>query len=106
MIPSLRAIAGLALEAGRPCFAARNTRTRQQNGSHSREGSPAALSRMQDAGGQDESVMDERDVDLLPPTTIHGPVDASCGDIPTKPVAMVREESHSTDATLTETTDK
>jgi hypothetical protein len=50
--------------------------------------------------------MDEGDVDLLPSTTIQGPVDASCSDIPIEPVAMAREESHSTDATLTETTDK
>jgi hypothetical protein len=61
---------------------------------------------MQDASGQDESVMDERDVDLLPPITIQGPVVAFCGDIPIEPVAMAREESHSIDATLTETTDK
>jgi hypothetical protein len=61
---------------------------------------------MQDAGGQDDSVMDERDVDLLPPTAIQGPVDASCRDIPIKPVVMAREELHSTDATLAETTGK
>lgn len=47
-----------------------NTQKGQQNEGHSREGSPAALSRMQDAGGQDESVMDERDVDLILPTTV------------------------------------
>jgi hypothetical protein len=68
-----------------------NTRMRQQNGSHSREESPAAVSRMQDAGGQDDSVLDERDVDLLLPTAIQGPVDASCCDIPTEPVVMARE---------------
>ena len=82
-----------------------NTRTRQQNGGQSRKGSPAALSRMQDADGQDESVMDERDVDRLPPTTIQGPVDASCSDIPIELVAMACEELHSTDTTLTETTE-
>jgi hypothetical protein len=77
-----------------------NMRTRQQNGSHSLEGSPAPLSRMQDTDGQDESVMDERDVDRLPPSTIQGPVDASCGDMPIELVVMAREELHSTDAYL------
>lgn len=50
--------------------------------------------------------MDERDVDLLPPIAIQGPVDASCCDIPIELVVMACEESHSTDATLAETTGK
>jgi hypothetical protein len=90
---------GLALLRGS------TTRTRQQSRNHSREGSPAALSRTQDAGGQDESVIDKRGVHLLPPTTVQSLEGAPCGDTPIEPVAMAREASPSIDATLTDRTD-
>jgi hypothetical protein len=90
IISSLRVIVDLPLEPGPALLRGLIARTRQQNGGHSREGSPAALSRMQDAGGQDESVMDERDVDLFTPIG---------------PVAMGRGTSSNPDDTLTDITD-
>jgi hypothetical protein len=55
---------------------------------------------MQDAGGLDESVMDERDVDLSPSTTVQSLEDAPCGDTRIEPVSMARGASRGTDATL------
>jgi hypothetical protein len=80
-------------------------RTRQQNGNYSREGSPAALSTMQDAGGQDKSVMDKRNIKLLPPTSVQSIEGARCGYTQVEPVAMPRGASRSTGATLTDRID-
>jgi hypothetical protein len=57
---------------------------------------------MQDAGGLDESVMDERDVEISPSTTVQSLEDAPCGDTRIEPVAMARGASRGTDATLTD----
>src|SRR2546429_9239144 len=66
------------------------TRTRQENGDHSRGGSSAALFKMQDAGGQDESVMEEREVDLLPHITVQDLEDAPGGGTPIEAIAINR----------------
>lgn len=59
---------------------------------------------MQDAGSQDESVMDERDIHLLPPTTIQNLEGSPCGYTQVEPVAMARGASRSTNAILTDRT--
>ena len=82
-----------------------NTKKRQQNEGHSCEDSPATFSGMQDAGGQDESVMDEREVDLLPPTVVQSLDDVPCDDTAINSVAMAPGALRSTDATLTDGTD-
>jgi hypothetical protein len=61
----------------------------QSRGGYSHERSPAALSKVENARG-------------LLPTTIQSLEDALCDDIPIEPVAMARETSHNTDATLTD----
>lgn len=67
-MPNLRVTVNPALEPGWPCLMAWPRGRGSRTVGHSREGSPAALSSTQDAGGQDESVIDERDIDLLLPT--------------------------------------
>jgi hypothetical protein len=54
---------------------------------------------MQDAGGLDKSAMGERDVNLLPHTTVQSLEDVPCGNTPIKLVAMARGASRNTDAT-------
>jgi hypothetical protein len=51
-----------------------------------------------------ESMVDEREVDLLPPTT-QSLEDAPCGDTPIESVAMAPGASRSTDATMTDGAD-
>jgi hypothetical protein len=59
---------------------------------------------MEDAGGLEESVMNERGIDILPLITVESPEDALCGDTLIELVAMARGASGSTDASLTDRT--
>jgi len=75
---------GPGIRAGSALLCGSDPEKRQKNYGHSHEGSPVALSRTEDTGGQHEWVVDERDVDLLPPTALPS-LDASRGETPVEP---------------------
>jgi hypothetical protein len=93
--PSTRPVQAL------PCGS--STCTLQQScGGYPRERSPAALSKVENTGGINGSAMDKRDIELLLPTTVQSLEDTLYGDTPIEPVAITRETSHNTNATLTD----
>lgn len=77
----------------------------QSGGGYPRERIPAALSKVENAGGSGGSAMRKRDIDLLPPTTVQSLEATLWDDTPIGPVAVARGTPHSTDATLADRTE-
>jgi hypothetical protein len=71
IMPCLRVIADRASDPCRPLLCGSSTCTLQQSrGGYPRERSPAALSKVENSRGINESAMDKRDIELLLHTTV------------------------------------
>jgi hypothetical protein len=78
-----------------------NTRTQLQNDNHSRESNSAAPFKVQDAGGENKSIIKNKNIDLLPPIIVQNLEYVRYDNIPIELIIMICEISRRTDTILT-----